>query len=178
MGLTSIGNSGGNGKKTIALPLTLTGVEVVHLVDSLNEWTVALENGEGLTAHQRWMPLVRSALLQLASAYVELVGTGINGLGDGKLIDVYITEDMAWLLRSKVRTGDIAIDGKTQIGHVLLIKLYLLLLQFNSGWEDYKPTPSDDLDSKVVRLQEWKKENGHAEPEPPTISPDTDYTEY
>ena len=177
---TSLGNSGENGKKTPALPLTLTGVEVVHLADSLNEWTASLVDGDGLTTYQRYLPLVRSALLQLGSAYVELVTMAAIEVGP---VDVHITEEMAWLLRSKVRSGDIAIDGKTQIGHVLLIKLYYLLLQFNSGWADYQPV-TENLDDKIVRLAEWKKsqtivtEGQVVDASTSAPSPDTDYTEY
>ena len=177
---TSLGNSGENGKKSPALPLRLTGVEVVHLADSLNEWTASLVDGDGLTTRQRYLPLVRSALLQLGSAYVELVTMAAIEIGP---VDVYITEEMAWLLRSKVRSGDIAIDGKTQIGHILLIKLYSLLLQFNSGFADYKPTEDDNLDDKIVKLAEWKQSQtiateGTTDASTPAPSPDADYSDY
>lgn len=107
------------------LPLTLSGLEVVFLCDAILNDDVA----KGLPDRDSYYPLARSALLLLGSAYVELVDE--TGIAPGP-VTLQVTEEAAWLLRSKVRTGDLAIDGKTNIGVSLLLKLYGILLQFNA----------------------------------------------
>ena len=170
---TSLGNFGTNGKN-IALPIDLTGVEVVFLSDALR---CDGETVDELTTEEP-LPLYRELLLRLGSAYCELVEMERIAIGP---VTIHITEEMAWLLRSKVRTGDVAIDGHTQIGNILLLKLYNLLLQFNGGFADFKPTSEPEIDDNLVRLAEWKKQQGVEEPtdaQTPTTSPDTDYSEY
>ena len=183
MPLTSLGNSGTNGKNT-ALPIDLTGVEVIFLSDSLRNDGASIDEVDT----EEVTPLYRDLLLRLGSAYCELVQVDAVNVGP---VTVHITEEMTWLLRSKVRTGDVAIDGRTQIGHVLLLKLYNLLLQFNTAFADYKPAAEPEIDDSITRLSEWKKNqgpfNGYAvfhpteeqtDATPPTSSPDTDYADY
>ena len=171
---TSLGNSGGN-TKTLALPIDLTGVEVIFLTDSLrmNESTTFEME---LRDDEEALPYYRDLLLRLGSAYCELVDES-RGPQVGP-VTVFITEEMAWILRSKVRTGDVAIDGKTQIGHILLLKLYNLLLQFNTNFADYKPIDEPEIDDSITRLREWKRQQGVSDAPTTATSPDTDYTEY
>jgi len=106
-------------------PLTLSGLEVVFLSDSIANKDIA----EGLPERDAYLPLAREALLLLGSAYRELVSA--EGIDPGPLI-LEVNEEVAWLLRGKVRTGDLAIDGKTNVGVPLLLKLYDLLNGFNA----------------------------------------------
>ena len=114
--------------------LTLSGLEVVYLSD-------ALRNGDGVKAIEDEVACLRPLLLNLASAYRELVtpdskdvaGNVVKGGFDEGPVSIQVTEAQAWLMRAKVRTGDLAIDGKTVLGVALLTKLYALLLEMESG---------------------------------------------
>jgi hypothetical protein len=118
------------------LPITLTGLEVVFLTDSIANDDVA----QGLPEKDAYWPLAREALLLLGSAYKEVVSP--SGIAAGP-VTIYITEEIAWLLRSKVKTGDVAIDNKTNVGIPILLKLYDLLQSFNSGFVDFEATGED-----------------------------------
>jgi len=113
-------------------PLTLSGVEVVFLADSITNKDVA----EGLPERDVYLPLAREALLLLGSAYRELVTQ--QGIDPGPLV-LQVNEEIAWLLRGKVRTGDLAIDGKTNVGVPLLLKLYELLNAFSVDLPELPP---------------------------------------
>src|SRR5689334_11117173 len=117
--------------------LDLTGLEVVFLTDSITNRDIA----EGLPDKEAYLPLAREALLLLGSAYRELVST--DGIAAGP-VTLQVTEEIAWLLRSKVRTGDLAIDGKTNIGVPMLLKLYDLLNAFNSDVIGLPPVCSEE----------------------------------
>lgn len=143
------------------LPIELSAYEIVYLCDSINNKDVA----EGLEEEKAYVPLARQALLILGSAYREVVSPeGIKGS-----VQIQITEDIAWLLRGKVRTGDIAIDGQTNIGVSLLLKLYGLLLEFNSGVADIKTSLEDEPPitpvSKQLLKELQEKENAGRNPE-------------
>ena len=163
-------NSGQNIRKP-ALPIDLTGVEVVFLADQIQND----DKAKGLPDESTYMPLAREALLLLGSAYVELVESNA-GIKIGP-VTLFITEEIAWLLRSKVRTGDVAIDGRTPIGHILLLKLYMLLLQFNAGFITEKTVAEDvaDVDGKLIRLSEWKARE-YPNASNPTSDTNTDST--
>src|SRR3990167_10965657 len=118
--------------ETPTLPITLTGLETVFLADSVANKDLA----EGLPDQDAYVPLARQALLLLGGAYRELVTA--EGIAPGP-VTLQVTEEVAWLLRSKVRTGDLAIDGKTNIGVPLLLKLYDLLNAFNADLSGLPP---------------------------------------
>ena len=108
------------------LPLALTGLEVVFLCDSIGN----PDKAEGLDDRDAYVPLAREALLLLGSAYIEVVGDAAVAPGP---VTLHVSEEVAWLLRGKVKTGSIGIDGTTVIGPGLLRKLYGLLLDFNNA---------------------------------------------
>jgi hypothetical protein len=103
--------------------LTLSGLEIVYLTDSIRNKDVA----EGLPEREAYLPVGRDALLLLGSAYRELVSA--EGIQPGP-VTLQVSEEIAWLLRDKVRTGDLAIDGQTNIGIPLLLKLFEVLNSF------------------------------------------------
>ena len=144
------------------LPISLYGVEVVYLTDSITNKDVA----EGLPDKDAYVPLARETLLLLSSAYCELVKDGPADQGGGILIGpvtLHLTEEMTWLLRGKVKTGDVAIDGKTNIGVGLLLKLYGLLQQFNSDLGDWPIAEEPSHEGAIVRLQAFRdKEKANA----------------
>ena len=105
--------------------LTLSGLETVFLSD-------ALRNGITVKAIEDELSCVRPLLLNLGSAYRELVTPKPDGIKAGP-ISIEVTEQQCWLMRALVRTGDLGIDGKTNVGVPLLLKLYGLLLQLESG---------------------------------------------
>lgn len=122
---------------TPTLPLELTGLETVFLCDSILNDDKAL----GLQDRDAYVPLAREALLLLGSAYGELVQA--DGVHAGP-VTLMVNEETAWLLRSKVKTGSIGLDGATNIGVPLLRKLYALLLRFNADVPGLPPVTGVD----------------------------------
>ena len=147
------------------LPIVLSGLEVIHLSDSI----AADDHAKGLPERDAYVPLARQALLLLGSAYRELVQP--VGVSDG-LLTIHITEELAWLFRAKTRTGDLAIDNKTNIGISLLLKLYELLACFNSELDLTVGSVEEPAVTEEARayLHELK-EKSSARPDPHT---DTD----
>ncbi len=117
------------GDSDITLELSLSGLEVVFLTDSIDNRDQAV----GLDEQYAYLPLARKALLLLGSAYREVVTS--EGIRPGP-VELQVSEELVWLLRGKVKTGDLAIDGKTNVGISLLLKFYALLTCFNSGLAD------------------------------------------
>ena len=145
--------------ETATLALTLTGLETVFLADSVANKDIA----EGLPDRDAYVPLARQALLLLGGAYRELVTA--EGIAPGP-VTLQVSEEIAWLLRSKVRTGDLAIDGKTNVGIALLLKLYDLLNAFNadvSGLPSVSTTEGESMtDAKRWILNVAKEAEGDA----------------
>lgn len=112
--------------ETPTLALSLTGLEVVHLVDSLH-------NGATTPDKEAELAELRPLIVNLAKLYRELVS--VEGIKPGPLV-VKVTQAQCWLMRSRVRTGDIGIDGTTNIGIPLGLKLYDLMLRFDDGLEE------------------------------------------
>lgn len=106
--------------------LALTGLEVVWLSD-------AVRNAKTIKEDEDEQSCVKPLVLNLGSAYLELVKP--DGIIDGP-VEIAVTEAQCWLMRALVRTGDLAIDGKTNVGVPLLTKLYGLLMQFASELDD------------------------------------------
>ena len=108
------------------LLLELNGIEVMFLADAVLNRDVT----EGSTDVES-RPIARPLLLKLGSAYCELVSD--KGILEGA-VTVAVTQEEAWLLRSKVRSGDLG-PGNTPLGIPLLLKLYGLLAVFNADLE-------------------------------------------
>lgn len=129
-------------------PITLTGLEVVFLTDAIKNDDAP----EGRVGQGKNDPIGRDTLLLLGSAYEELVTA--DGVAPGPVV-LYISQEIAWLFRSKVKTGDLGIDGKTKVGVSLLPKIYKLLLEFNSDLS-LDTVDADELTDDVkMRLEEY-----------------------
>lgn len=140
------------------LPLELTGLEIVYLTDAVGNGDFA----QGLPEKDAYFAVGRAALLLLGSLYTEVVTK--DGISDGPGL-IYITEEQAWLFRSKVKTGDLAIDGKTNIGIELSLKLYAILLGFNSGLEEvpWETVEEPELtEAQIIKLETFRRENANA----------------
>lgn len=98
--------------------LNLTADELLLLTDRVRNDDVGTEP-HGLSA----FPI----LLKLGSAYIDAFGDGTKREGE---IPMSVTEAEAWLLRSKVSSGDKS-PSDALLGVRLLVKLYRLLLAFN-----------------------------------------------
>lgn len=120
----------GKGLAAKKLPLELTGMETVFLIDAIKNTDIA----EGLPDAEARVPIARELLLLLGSVYTELV-TVDKGILHGP-VSVRVSEDEAWLLRGKVKTGDLGLDKK-ELGTGLLLKLYAVLLDFH-GIDDVR----------------------------------------
>lgn len=114
--------------------LSLTGLETVFLSD-------ALRNADNISQDNDQFECLKPLVVNLASLYIELLSR--EGILPGPL-DIEITEPQAWLLRQKVRTGDIAIDGKTNVGVSLLTKLYNILIMFSNQMQDIETSELDE----------------------------------
>lgn len=144
------------------LPIELTGMEVVFLSDAISN----SDKAEGLPDKDAHVPLARDTLLLLGSLFCEMVGpAGVQDITG----TIWITQEQAWLFRSKVKTGDIGID-KQPLGVPLLLKLYSMLSQFNSGLEDFdtdyaEPDASEAM-GKLVYLKEYLNASDRAGNDP------------
>lgn len=98
-------------------------------------------------------------LLKLAGVFVELVGDGTK---QSHAVTIYVTEPEAWLLRSKVTTGDKSASDPL-FGVRLLSKLYRVLLAFDAGELPLtdEESPADKAQT-VERLKGWAE---HKEPD-------------
>jgi len=79
-----------------------------------------------------------------------------DGINPGP-VTLEITEEVAWLLRSKVRTGDLAIDGTTNVGVPLLLKLYDILSAFNSDISGLPPVGDEVEPAMTERERQFLK---------------------
>ena len=141
------------------LLIELTGMEVVYLVDSISNGDIA----QGLPDREAYKPVAREALLLLGSAYKELVAPA--GILPGP-VPLMITEEQAWLFRSKVKTGDVDLSG-ANLGVALLLKLYDLLCRFNSGINlDVGDVESTPIDEAGVEFLSFLKEHPNATSSP------------
>ena len=150
----------GKGLAAKKLPLELTGMETVFLIDAIKNTDIA----EGLPDPDARVPIARNLLLVLGSVYTELVVPPSPPANTGGVLDgpcrVLVTEDEAWLLRSKVKTGDLGMDKK-DVGTGLLIKLYALLLDFNGIDDlDFVDIPDRKMsDEDKTRLAQFNKDS-------------------
>jgi len=128
------------------LALWLTGMEIVYLTDAIDNGDLA----KGLDDKEAYIPLARKALLLLGSAYREVVTQ--NGIKEGP-IEIRVEQEIAWLLRGKVKTADLAMDN-SNVGMGLLLKLYDILIRFNSGLDNLEVVEIDEPPvSEEIRKQ-------------------------
>ena len=132
--------------------LSLNADEVILLLDRL-------VNGNTVKTIEDELSPLRILVVKLGSLYTELV------FPDRKLdypVDIAVSEAEAWLLRSHVKTPDVALDGKTNIGINLNRKLLGILVQFE---KDEMELGEDAEEPQVTRLEEWKNANRVASPD-------------
>lgn len=98
--------------------LSLTADEIMLLTDRIQAADVGVEP-HGLSAY----PL----LLRLGSAYLDAFGDGTKREGT---IPLSVSEAEAWLLRSKVSSGDKS-PSDALLGVKLLCKIFRVLLAYN-----------------------------------------------
>lgn len=137
-----------------ALPIELLGIEIVFLMDKLR-------NGDNGKTVEEELSCLRPLILIMGSAYREVVTP--QGIDAVKPVTLHVTKDMAWLLRSKVMTGDIGCDGKTVIGVNLNLKLFELLENFESGMSDMATVDADE-ELLSEETKKWLKEGFDARP--------------
>jgi len=112
-------------------------LEVIFLADNLKVDDTD-EGHPNVPSHYRGDYIGRSLLRKIGSLYVEFAeqtddfdfestGTPTN------LIPIFITEAEAWLVKSRVRTGDLGLDGMTNIGVRLSCKLFDLVNKFDTS---------------------------------------------
>jgi hypothetical protein len=113
--------------------LSLTADEVMVLCDRTLNTDRGTED----------MPVTSySLLLRLGSAYVDMLG---DGKREGEL-SVAVTESEAWLLRSKITSGDKS-SSDSLFGVKLLTKIYRLILAYN---DETPEMPLADTDGEQL----------------------------
>lgn len=114
------------------LGLKLNVYEVIHLVDSIDGLEQASHPEQrGSTAYLEVEPN-RVLLSGLARLYDELVppeGDFFVGC-ENVFEEILITEEDLWIIKSRVKTGDMSMDGTVNIGVGLLKKVFALLRAF------------------------------------------------
>lgn len=113
-----------------AKPLPLNRNEVMLLADR------TLNTDAGTPDHQ---VIAYRLLVKLGILYLELVTT--TGSSDAEC-NITVTEAEAWLLRSKVQSGD-KIGSDPLFGVKLLRKLYRLLIDFDADTDSLPISESD-----------------------------------
>ena len=106
----------------VTLPLHLIGHEVAFLSDVLRTGSTVKEREDELDE-------LRPLILLIAGLYDELVF--MDRTLEHEVV-VAVSEKQVWLMRTKVRSADVALDNKTNIGIWLTRKLHSLLLRFAS----------------------------------------------
>ncbi len=114
------------------LELKLNVYEVVHLVDAIDGIPqLPQPEQRGSTAYLEVDPS-RNLLSGLGRLFDELVpgnGDFYEGCED-YYQEILVTEEDLWLIKSRVKTGDMSIDGTVNIGVGLLKKIFALLRAF------------------------------------------------
>lgn len=101
----------------LSRPLELSAMEVLYATDRVQN-----------TDQDEGKPIAKRLLLKLGSAYLEMIGEQPKG----GTITVHVTESEAWLLRSKLNSGD-RCDADPKLGIHMLRKLYAILLAFDAA---------------------------------------------
>lgn len=140
-------------------PIELTTLEVVWLSDHLSGG----DTDDGDPDRPNVQELIgRRFLERIGSLFLELVPDDLSKLTslDVKTarLAINITQREAWLVRDRVKTGDLGYDNITNVGIPLLKKLYGVLLQCAevAGIEtsDVDRTLSDDKRAALKTLME------------------------
>ena len=135
------------------LGLKLNVYEVVHLVDSIDGIPQpAHPEQRGSTAYQEVDPN-RSLLSGLGHLYDELVpinGDFYEGCEDN-YEEILVTEEDLWLIKRRVKTGDMSMDGTVNIGVGLLKKTFALLRAFQFPDLGIPDSADPSLDRRFTR---------------------------
>lgn len=121
---------------TSTLPLHLGVLEVIFLADSLHVDDTD-EGDQTNPSHFRGPYVGRPLLIKIGSLYLEFAALtyGFDFENDDPpktQLPIHITEAEAWLIKSKVRSGDLGWDNTTNIGVDLTCKLFELICHFNT----------------------------------------------
>lgn len=174
------------GQSDATLPLHLNVLEVIFLADNLK----VDDTDEGaleVTSHYRGDFIGRALLRKIGSLYVEFADLTGDFDFEGEDLDqhqapIFVTEKEAWLIKSKIRTGDLGLDGMTNIGVRLSCKLFELVNKFDtssiqipfleqpdaSGDRHFTPDDARELrwEQEFERLKEEEEVKTHA----PTVT--------
>lgn len=142
-------------------------METAYLADNLSVGDTEEGNPQSASLYTERL-IGRSLLLKVGSLYVDFSEL-TNGFDfenpsryQGEESPIMITEAEAWLLKSKVRTGDMGLDNQTNIGVNLTRKIFEVLMSFN-GIEIPMITRADEDGDKVftsddARELRWNQE--------------------
>lgn len=139
------------------LPLHLTVLEVIFLADNLRVDDTDEGNPQA-PSHMRGTFIGRSLLRKIGSLYIEFANQTGNFdfskyAGEDLSAPITVTEAEAWLMKGRIRTGDLAMDGQTNIGVELSCKLFELVNRFDTVLPSQIPLRSDAVgDHKFTRF--------------------------
>lgn len=146
------------------LTLSLSGFEVVFLMDSIRGAATEV----GSDRRVEGLETVRALVLNLSSLYTEVLGKGDKEPWSGP-VQLAISDEQAWYLQAKVVTGSIALDGKTNVGIPLSLKLFEIIRCYAADLDDLPVSGEDETpfgESEKIRLSELVKGESDARPEP------------
>lgn len=116
------------------LPLSLNVLEVIYLVDNIKLDDFDQGNPDNPESIQ---PLAHELLVLLAPLYLELTecfyGENSRDYNPDRVETILVTQKQVRLLKGKVATSILGIDGEYPVGYTLSRKLLQLLLDFDAG---------------------------------------------
>lgn len=148
-----------------SLPIVLTGFEIIFLSD-------ALRNGDTVKTEEDELTVLKPLILTIGQQYRDLfAGKEIKELLESGVlnntIELHITKAQAWLLHSKVRSGDLDICGQN-VGIELCTEIYNVLLNFEKTEvepglidletvdKDYNLTEEQKSDLREQKYARWR----------------------
>ncbi len=108
-----------------AVLIELTAHEIVFLTDNIQVGDVNVGDPEDQFAPR---PIARNLLLKLGSVFVQVMTP--TGVLEDETRALMLTEKEYWLIKARVRVGDLGLGGKP-VGATILLKVVENLLKFN-----------------------------------------------
>jgi hypothetical protein len=107
------------------IPIDLTAHEIVFLTDNIQVGDTNVGDPDHPHTPE---PIARALLLKLGNVFLQVMSP--TGVQENESRGVSLTENECWLIKSRVRVGDLGLSGKP-VGATILLKVVTALVQFN-----------------------------------------------
>ena len=104
-----------------------TAHEIVFLTDNIQVGDVNVGDPDHPYTIE---PIARALLLKLGGVFLQVLTT--TGVKEDEARGVNLTEKECWLIKSRVRVGDLGLGAKP-VGVGILLKILTTLMKFNPG---------------------------------------------